>query len=105
MLYRLRLHQMAREFNAHLEGRVEERLQVARELHDTLLQSFQALLIHLQAARNLLARDYGAGLTQFDKALEIGNEALVEGRDAIQGMRSSTEISNDLGVYRCAMTR
>ena len=96
MLYRFRLHQMAREFNAHLEGRVEERLQVARELHDTLLQSFQALLIHLQAARNLLASDYDAGLTQFDNALEIGDEALVEGRDAIQGMRSSTEISNDL---------
>jgi hypothetical protein len=38
LFYRLRLHQMAREFNAHLEGRVDERLRVGRGLHDTLLQ-------------------------------------------------------------------
>ena len=31
-LYRLRLHQLAREFNAQLEGRVDERLRVARDL-------------------------------------------------------------------------
>jgi ligand-binding sensor domain-containing protein len=43
-LYRYRLYQVAREFNANLEGRVEERLRVARELHDTLLQSFHGLL-------------------------------------------------------------
>ena len=42
-LYRLRLHQLAREFNAQMEGRVDERLRVARDLHDTLLQSFQGL--------------------------------------------------------------
>ena len=41
-LYRLRLYQIRREFNAQLDGRVDERMRVARELHDTLLQSFQA---------------------------------------------------------------
>ena len=40
-LYRLRLYQIRREFNAQLDGRVDERLRVARELHDTLLQSFR----------------------------------------------------------------
>src|SRR4029453_569672 len=47
-LYRLRLYQIRREFNAQLDGRVDERLRVARELHDTLLQSFQASLIRMQ---------------------------------------------------------
>src|SRR5262249_38954269 len=46
-LYRLRLYQVRREFNAELDGRVGERLRVARELHDTLLQSFQASLIQM----------------------------------------------------------
>ena len=35
--YRLRVHQLAREVKAHIEGQVDERLRVARELHDTLL--------------------------------------------------------------------
>ena len=52
-LYRLRLYQIRREFNAQLDGRVDERLRVARELHDTMLQSFQAALIQMQAARNI----------------------------------------------------
>ena len=52
----LRLRQQAHEFNMRLEGRVEERTRIARELHDTLLQSFQASLIRMQAARNVFAR-------------------------------------------------
>ncbi len=39
-LYRLRLHQIAQSFNARMEERVGERTRIARELHDTLLQSF-----------------------------------------------------------------
>ena len=39
--YRLRVHQLAREVQgAYLEGQVDERLRVARELHDTLLAKF-----------------------------------------------------------------
>ncbi|HEX4168303.1 MAG TPA: two-component regulator propeller domain-containing protein, partial [Bryobacteraceae bacterium] len=38
-LYRVRLHRIAREFNMRLEERVDERTRIARELHDTLLQS------------------------------------------------------------------
>src|ERR1039458_6964024 len=53
-LHRLRLHQLAREFHARIEERDEERTRIARELHDTLLQSFQGLMFSFQAARNLL---------------------------------------------------
>jgi signal transduction histidine kinase len=38
-LYRYRLHQITREFNA----RLDERTRIARDLHDTLLQSFHGL--------------------------------------------------------------
>ena len=37
-----------------LEERVRERTRIARELHDTLLQSFHGTLFHFQAASNLL---------------------------------------------------
>src|ERR1700678_883756 len=53
-LYRLRLRQMERLYVARLEERVGERTRIARQLHDTLLQSFQGLMLVFQAASNLL---------------------------------------------------
>src|SRR5262249_49923892 len=38
-MYRFRLRQVAHAFNMRLEERVAERTRIARELHDTLLQS------------------------------------------------------------------
>ena len=40
-LHQLRLRQLARQFNIRLEERVGERTRIARELHDTLLQTIQ----------------------------------------------------------------
>ena len=54
MLYRLRMRQLAHEFDVKLEARVDERTRIARELHDTLLQSFQGLLLRFQTVRELL---------------------------------------------------
>ena len=42
--YQFRVRQLQHEFNMRLEGRVEERTRIARELHDTLLQSVQGLM-------------------------------------------------------------
>jgi len=52
--YQLRLRQVAQEFNMRLDERVNERTRIARELHDTLLQSFQGLLMRFQAVSNEL---------------------------------------------------
>src|SRR6202040_4059475 len=52
--WRFRVGQLQQEFNMRLEGRVEERARIARDLHDTLLQSFQGLIPVFQTARNLL---------------------------------------------------
>ena len=38
-----------------LEERVSERTRIARALHDTLLQSFQGLMLHLQVVDNMLS--------------------------------------------------
>ena len=95
-LHRLRLHQLAREFNAHLDGRVDERLRVARDLHDTLLQSFHGLLMQFQSARNLL-RGRAEDVAQvLDRALDDATRAITEARDTVQTMRSSTVITNEL---------
>ena len=52
--YRLRLRQAAARLNERLEERVSERTRIARELHDTLLQSFQGLMLRFQLANELL---------------------------------------------------
>jgi signal transduction histidine kinase len=87
MAWQFRLRQLQRAFNVRLEGRVEERTRIARELHDTLLQSFQGLMFSFQAARNLLPGRTEEAIRTLDGAIRGGDEAIAEGRDAIQNLR------------------
>jgi signal transduction histidine kinase len=91
-LYRLRVYQIAREFAAQ----AEERMRIARELHDTLLQSFQASLIQMQAARNVLARRPEKAVESLDKAITTAAGAVAEGRSAIQDLRAQPAGGADL---------
>jgi len=86
-LYRYRLHQIAWQFSVQLEARVEERTRIARELHDTLLQSFQAALFEFQAARNLFSKGRQEAIQTLDSAIRAAQGAIVEGRDAIHDLR------------------
>ena len=95
-LYRYRLYQIKHEFNARLEERVGERTRIARELHDTLLQSFQASLIVTQAARKLLSRRPEQAGETLDDAINMASGAIAEGRDAIQDLRLQPAVQNDL---------
>ena len=94
--YRLRLHQRAQEFSVRVEERVEERTRIARELHDTLLQSFQGLMFSFQAARNLLPGRFEEAIRTLDSAIREGDEAIAEGRDAIQGLRTDPTLESNL---------
>jgi signal transduction histidine kinase/ligand-binding sensor domain-containing protein len=98
LLYQLRVRQLHHQFSIGLEARVNERTRIARELHDTLLQSFQGLLLHLQTAANLLPTRPDDAKIKLDSAIEQASQAIAEGRDAVQSLRSSTIVSNDLAV-------
>lgn len=98
VLYQLRLRQMARQFNMRLEERVSERTRIARELHDTLLQSFHGLLLRFQAAYELFPTRPDEALKTLGSAIDQTAEAITEGRDAVQGLRSSTVVTNDLAL-------
>jgi signal transduction histidine kinase/ligand-binding sensor domain-containing protein len=100
LLYRMRLaqlsHRMAHDFNLRLDERVHERTRIARELHDTLLQSFQGLMLRFQSARDLLPGRPADAVAALDGALDRADQAIAEGRDAIQNLRSSTAAPAEL---------
>ena len=94
--HRYRLYQFTRQFNMRLEERVSERTRIARDLHDTLLQSFQGLLLRFQAVSNLLPPQEAK--QRLDDAIDQAAQAITEGREAVQGLRSSTTAPNDLAL-------
>jgi signal transduction histidine kinase len=96
--YQLRLLQLHHQFDMTLEARVGERTRIARELHDTLLQSFHGLLLRFQTASYLLPERPADAKQELDGAIEYAAKAITEGRDAVQGLRSSTVAANDLAV-------
>jgi signal transduction histidine kinase/ligand-binding sensor domain-containing protein len=93
-LHRYRLYQIAQQFNTQLEARVGERTRIARDLHDTLLQSFQGLLLRFQVVDESLPP--GKAKEELERALDLAALAITEGRDTVQGLRSSTVETNDL---------
>jgi signal transduction histidine kinase len=97
-LYQLRLRQLARQFNMTLDARVGERTRIARELHDTLLQSFHGLLLRFQAVSELLSTRPAEAKQTLDRAIDQAAQAITEGRDAVQALRSSAVESNDLAL-------
>jgi signal transduction histidine kinase/ligand-binding sensor domain-containing protein len=95
-LYELRLRQIAGKFTARLEERVGERTRIARDLHDTLLQSFQGLLLRFQTVYEMLPARPSAARVILGSAIDQTANAITEGRNAVQGLRHSTIETNDL---------
>jgi len=102
-LYQLRLRQLAREFNAGLEARVNERTRIARELHDSLLQGFQGLMFRLQAVRDLLPGRASEAVQALDIALERGDKAIAEGRDTVSDLREPIMGDSDIAQALTAL--
>jgi signal transduction histidine kinase/ligand-binding sensor domain-containing protein len=94
--YMFRVRQLEAHFAAGLEARVDERTRIARELHDTLLQSFQGVAFQIQAARNLLLRKADNVPVVLDEAILATEEAIREGRSAIRDLRPEPAAQRDL---------
>jgi signal transduction histidine kinase/ligand-binding sensor domain-containing protein len=101
-LYRLRVRQVARALAVRFDERLAERTRIARELHDTLLQSFQAVLMKFQTGVDIIRNRPDEAEKILERAVEQARQALTEGRDAVQALRSSTQITNDLAQAICA---
>lgn len=87
LAYSMRLAHLSARLRSQLAGRMSERERIARELHDTLLQGFQGLMLRFQSVADMIAPDHPAHRL-LDTAMQRGDDALIEGRDRVQGLRS-----------------
>jgi signal transduction histidine kinase len=92
------MRQVQHAFDLTLEARVGERTRIARELHDTLLQSFHGLLLRFQTSSHLLPERPAEAKDRLDSAIAHAAKAITEGRDAVQALRASTVEHDDLVV-------
>jgi signal transduction histidine kinase/ligand-binding sensor domain-containing protein len=96
LLYRLHMNRLTRQLNLGFQERLAERTRIARELHDTLLQSFQGLMLRFHAVDRMLPARPLDAKAALDRALNRADQALVESRDAIRSLRSSSLETHDL---------
>jgi signal transduction histidine kinase len=94
--YLYRMRQVAEQINIRIDAQVNERTRIARELHDTLLQSFNGLLLRFQTASNLLPARPEEAKKRIDSAIEQAAVAVTEGRDAVHGLRSAGLVAVEL---------
>jgi signal transduction histidine kinase/ligand-binding sensor domain-containing protein len=94
-LYRLRVRQVAKDLGARFDERLAERTRVARELHDTFLQTVQGS--KLVADHALKASDDQARMVRaMEQISEWLAQATKEGRAALNSLRASTTEKNNL---------
>ena len=94
--WRRRLRRLRHQLELTLDARVAERTRIARDLHDTLLQSSQGMLLIFESAVRLLPERPVEARERLERALDQAAEAMAEARDAVQGLRDSVTESNDL---------
>ncbi|MEG3175378.1 two-component regulator propeller domain-containing protein [Sphingomonas sp. RB3P16] len=90
LLYRRRVRAIADRARGRFEVQLAERERIARELHDTLLQGFQGLMLRFQTVVELLPHGDRAR-TSLEGALERADDVLVDGRDRVRSLRETME--------------
>ncbi len=94
-LYRLRVRQVAKALSARFDERLAERTRMARELHDTFLQTIQGS--KLVADNALKKSDDPERMRRAVEQLSVWlGQATQEGRAALNSLRTSTTQKNDL---------
>jgi signal transduction histidine kinase/ligand-binding sensor domain-containing protein len=85
-LYDFRVAQIHAKVRGRLEERLAERERIARDLHDTLLQGVEGLVLRFQAVANRISRREPVG-ELLERTLERADQVLGEGRDRVLNLR------------------
>jgi signal transduction histidine kinase/ligand-binding sensor domain-containing protein len=100
--YVYRLRRANASIQQRLAARLSERERIARDLHDTLLQSVQGLMLKFHALANAIPPDSTAR-KKLENALAQGREVIEEGRARVRDLRRTdapaTEMAEQLSYY------
>jgi signal transduction histidine kinase/ligand-binding sensor domain-containing protein len=97
LLYWIRMRNVAARIKGRLEERIGERERIARELHDTLLQGVQGLMLRFQTAMERIP-EHEPAREIMAKALDRADDILIEGRDRVNDLRSGGSRAIDLST-------
>lgn len=102
LLYLGRLRQLAARIRARLDERHRERERIARDLHDTLLQSTQGLILRLHASSRKLAASDPVRI-ELEAAMTMAERVAADGRERVRGLRGDVGHARDLGAALMAV--
>lgn len=88
--YRWRMGALAERLRASLRERMAERERIARELHDTLLQGVQGLILKFQSATRQVPPELPAR-DQLERALDRAEDVVIEARDRVRSLRAAAD--------------
>lgn len=94
-IYRLRLRQLTRQMNLRFEAQMAERMRIAQDLHDTLLQGCISASMQLHIAADQVPAD-SAAKPMLNRIVELMSRVIDEGRNAVRSLRTPTGNSLDL---------
>ena len=92
----LRLRFAAAGIRRSADERADERINIARDLHDTLLQGVQGLLLTFHAAIEGVPA-YHESRPALEHALSSAESLIIEGRDRVKGLRGTHVSGDELG--------
>jgi signal transduction histidine kinase/ligand-binding sensor domain-containing protein len=102
LVYRIRLRQITLQMRRRLYERLDERMQIARDLHDTFFQGIQGLLLRFNTAASLLKKDEPARAI-LDEALQQSDLVMSEGREIMLDLRGevgkTTALAEHLSLF------
>lgn len=94
-LYRMRVRQVAKAMSVRFDDRLAERTRIAREFHDTLLQTIQGSKLVADSALKQSPDPVRMHAAMEQLSVWLGR-ATEEGRTALNSLRTSTTQTNDL---------
>ena len=95
LIYRLRMKYVTAKMQERMEERARERVRIARDLHDTLLQGIQGLVLRFHfAAEQLPPQEPVRQMLR--TALDRADEVISEGREKVRELRAESTSERDL---------
>jgi PAS domain S-box-containing protein len=92
--------------NAEAASILEERNRMAREIHDILAQTFTGIILHIQAATQVLTDDLEATQAHLEMIDELARTGLAEARRSVAALRPQLLEEGDLhSALHCLVTQ